>query len=170
VESRLPFGLGGRLRLQEPVRQFAEGTDPLRVGRVWMLLLTWTAITWLFALASGWLGAVALGVEPSVAALLFLTVLTSTGQAIPSSPGYVGVYHAAVVLALSQFGVDAASALAIAVVTWAVTYGTLVVVGLIALWTGGYTLGDVLSGLRGQGSRVSTAAILPDPLHLAPDP
>jgi uncharacterized protein (TIRG00374 family) len=170
VESRLPFGLGGRLRLQEPVRQFAEGTDPLRVGRVWMLLLTWTAITWLFALASGWLGAFALGVEPSVAALLFLTVLTSTGQAIPSSPGYVGVYHAAVVLALSQFGVDAASALAIAVVTWAVTYGTLVVVGLIALWTGGYTLGDVLSGLRGQGSRVRTAPILSDPLHLAPDP
>ena len=32
--------------------------------------------------------------------MLYLTVLTSTSQAVPSSPGYIGVYHAAVTLAL----------------------------------------------------------------------
>ncbi|MGI9148656.1 MAG: lysylphosphatidylglycerol synthase transmembrane domain-containing protein [Chloroflexota bacterium] len=169
AESRLPLGLGGRLRLGEAARQFAEGTDPLRVPRVWALLLSWSAITWLFALASGWFGALALGVHLGVPALLFLTVLTSTGQAVPSSPGYLGVYHAAATFALTFFGIDNALALAIALVTWAVTYGTLVVVGLIAFWTGGYTFRDLLAGARGQGTRMKTAPISADPLHLAPD-
>jgi uncharacterized protein (TIRG00374 family) len=170
IESRLPLGLGHRFRLEQVARQFAEGTDCLRVPRVWMLLLTWTAATWLFSVGSGWFGALALGVHPSLAALLFLTVLTSTGQAVPSSPGYVGVYHAAATVALTAFGIDAASAFAIAFLTWAVTYGSLVVVGLIALWTGGYTFGDVLSGIRGQGSGVRRGPIAPDPLYVAPDP
>jgi len=169
IESRLPLGLGARLRLANATRQFAEGTDPLRVARVWVLLLTWSAITWMCALASGWAGALALGVHLSLPAILFLTVLTSTGQAVPSSPGYLGVYHAAATFALTFFGIDSALALAIALVSWAVTYGTLVVVGLIAFWSGGYTFGDLLAGLRGQGSKMKSAPISPDPLYLAPD-
>jgi uncharacterized protein (TIRG00374 family) len=170
VESRLPLRLGGKLRLEMHARHFAEGTDSLRVPRVWLLLLIWTTITWSIALACGWLGALALGVQLGLPAVLFLTVLTSTGQAVPSSPGYLGVYHAAATVALSSFGVPTDLALAIAFVSWAVTYGTLVVLGLVALWTGGYTLGDVLAGVRGQGSRVSRAPVVTDPLHLAPDP
>ena len=45
-----------------------------------------------------------------------------------------------------------------------------VVVGLIALWTGGYTVGDVLSGVRGRRSRVSSTALASEPWPLAPDP
>ena len=46
-----------------------------------------------FSLLTAWAGCLALGVEPGMPALLFLIVLTSSGQAVPSSPGYVGVYH-----------------------------------------------------------------------------
>jgi glycosyltransferase 2 family protein len=151
LEARLPLGLGKRLRLEQTARQFAEGTDSLREPRLWALLLMWTAVTWVFSLGSSWAGALALGVAPTLQMLLLLTVLTSTGQAVPSSPGYVGVYHAAATVALTTFGVDTTTALAIAVVTHAFSYGSLVVVGLIALWMGGYTFGDVLSGIRGQG-------------------
>jgi len=170
AESHLPMRVGQRLRLEQAARQFAEGTDPLRVPRIWLLLLMWTAITWLCALVSGWLGAQALGVQVGLPAVLFLTVLTSTGQAVPSSPGYVGVYQAAATFALNAFGVDLATAFAISVIGWAVTYATLVALGLVALWTGGYTIADVLSGVRGQGARITGAAIAADPLHLAPDP
>jgi glycosyltransferase 2 family protein len=97
-------------------------------------------------------------------------VLTSTGQAVPSSPGYVGVYQAAATFALNAFGVDLATAFAISVITWAVTYATLVALGLVALWTGGYTFADVLSAIKGQGSSASSVPIAPEPLHLAPDP
>jgi hypothetical protein len=68
---------------------------------------------------------------------------------VPSSPGYVGVYHAAATLALTAFGVDPSTALGIALITHAFSYGSLVIVGMIALWTGGYTFGDILKGVRG---------------------
>jgi uncharacterized protein (TIRG00374 family) len=156
---RLPLGLGTRLGLEQAARQFAEGTDSLREPRLWTLLLMWTAITWVFSLGSGWAGAQALGVLPSLQALLLLTVLTSTGQAVPSSPGYVGVYHAAATVALVAFGIDPTTAFAIAVVTHAFSYGSLVVVGLVALWLGGYSFGDVLSGVRGQGRPVTVGQL-----------
>ncbi|MBV9595540.1 MAG: flippase-like domain-containing protein, partial [Chloroflexi bacterium] len=73
------------------------------------------------------------------------------------SPGYVGVYHAAATLALTAFGVDPATALGIALITHAFSYGSLVVAGLIGLWTGGYTFGDLLKGTRPRGS-LATAA------------
>jgi hypothetical protein len=46
------------------------------------------------------------------------------------------------------------------VITHAFSYGSLVIVGLIALWTGGYTFGDVLSGVN---RRSPTVALAPEP-------
>ena len=45
IEARLPFGLGQRIRLEHAATQFAEGTDSLRVPRLWVPLLGWTAVT-----------------------------------------------------------------------------------------------------------------------------
>jgi glycosyltransferase 2 family protein len=144
VEKLVPFGLGRRVGLTRIATEFAEGTDALRVPGLWVPLLGWTVVCWILAVASSWAGVLAVGLAPGLAALVFMTVVISSGAAVPSSPGYVGVYHGAVVLALAAFGVDRASALGAAVVTHAVTYGSLVVVGLVALWLGGYGAGDLL--------------------------
>ncbi|MBV9600718.1 MAG: flippase-like domain-containing protein [Chloroflexi bacterium] len=158
VEKLLPFGVGPRLRLQEAARDFAEGTDSLQVPTLWVGLLGWTAVTWLFSIGTTWAGTLALGIQPGFAAILFVVVLTSTGQAVPSSPGYVGVYHAASVLALTAFGLDPATALGIALITHAFSYGTLVIAGMIALWTGGYSFDDMLKGTQSQRT-VSPATV-----------
>ena len=158
VEGRLPFGLGKRFHLQEAARQFAEGTDSLREPRLWALLLGWTAVTWAFAYGSTLAGIEALDVHVGFPAVLSVLVLTNASQAIPSSPGYVGVYHLASKTALTFFGVDDNTAVGIALITWAFSYGSLVVVGLIALWTGGYTFEDVLRGVRARGSVAPAAA------------
>lgn len=150
LEQHLPFGIGARLRLRDAALHFAEGTDSLRSARLWLLLLGWTALTWLFGIGSTLAGMLALNVPANLAAVLFVVVLTSTGQAVPSSPGYVGVYHAASTFALTTFGVEPAIAVGIALITHAFSYGSLVVVGMIALWTGGYTFGDVLKGSRSR--------------------
>jgi uncharacterized protein (TIRG00374 family) len=156
VESRLPFGLGARGRIQEAARNFAEGTDSLRVGRLWALALAWTVVIWVLGTLATMAGMRALDVEPALPAALMVMVLTNSSQAVPSSPGYVGVYHAAATLALTQFGVDPATAIGIALITHAFSYAALVVAGLVALWFGGYTLSDVLKGSR---SRVGTAPV-----------
>ena len=164
VERILPLGLGQRLRLVHAARQFAGGTDSLRSGRLWIPMLGWTAATWTASLLSAWAGAATVGVYPSLAALGFVLVLTSVGQSVPSSPGYVGVYHAAAVLALTSLrppfnaDIDASTALAVALITHAVTYGSLVISGLVALWVGGYGLGDVLAARR-QMAPVTPAAV-----------
>jgi uncharacterized protein (TIRG00374 family) len=169
IEARMPFGVGRRLRLAHAATQFAEGTDSLRVPRLWVPLLGWTVVTWACSLLTAWAGCLTLGAEPGLAALLFLIVLTSSGQAVPSSPGYVGVYHYLAAFALTTFGVDPATAIGIAIITHAFSYGPLVVAGLIALWTGGYTFGDVLAGVGGKGSRVTDAKLSADPWPVAPD-
>jgi uncharacterized protein (TIRG00374 family) len=158
VERILPFGVGPRMRLRDAAANFAEGTDSLRYGRLWLLLLTWTAVTWLFSIASTAAGMAALSVPLNFAAVLFVVVLTSTGQAVPSSPGYVGVYHAAATLALTAFGVDPATAVGVALITHAFSYATLVIAGVVALWTGGYSFSDVLKGSRTR-SNVAAATV-----------
>lgn len=165
VERHLPWQLGPRLRLQQSARQFAQGTDSLRDAGLWLRLLGWTAATWLCSYASMWATAMSLNLNLSVATILFVIVLTSSGQAVPSSPGYVGVYHLAARTALVTFGVDQPSALAFAALSHAFSYGTLVVVGLIALWSGGYSLGDVMSGVSGRASGVGSSL---EPLTPAP--
>ncbi len=150
VERLVPLGLGARLHLTSMARHFAEGTDSLRVPALWLPMLGWTLVAWLFALASSWLGAMAIGLALGLDENMFLAVVTSTGQAVPSSPGYVGVYHAAAVLALTAFGIPASLALAAAVLIHALSYGSLVIVGLVALWLGGYEIRDLAIGLRGS--------------------
>jgi uncharacterized protein (TIRG00374 family) len=167
IESWLPFGLGHRLRLEHAARQFAEGTDSLRVPRLWLPLLAWTAITWVLSVGSIWGGIVALGAEPALETLLFVAVLTSSSQAVPSSPGYVGVYHAVATYALTTFGIDLPTAFGIAVLTHAFSYGSLVVAGLIAMWAGGYTIGDILAGARGKAAPRSSTGV--DRVPVAPD-
>jgi uncharacterized protein (TIRG00374 family) len=159
VEDAVPFELGHRLRLEQAARDFARGTDSLRSGRLWTRLLGWTFVTWLCAIASAWAGMAAVGFPPSLAPLLYMIVLTSASQAVPSSPGYVGVYHYFASKALLDFGADAPTAVGFAFLTHAFSYGSLVVFGLIALWTGGYSLGDLVAGVRMAPRR----GLTPDP-------
>jgi uncharacterized protein (TIRG00374 family) len=164
IDTLLPTPVARRIRLTPIAAQFAEGTDSLRSPRLWAWLLAWTTVTWVMSLLSNWAGVKAVNAEPTLPMVLFVSILTSTGQAVPSSPGYVGVYHAAATLALTLFGVDPATAIAVAVITHACSYGCLVIAGLLALWTGGYTFGDVISGV----SRGGKAAVSPG-VALAPE-
>ena len=167
VEHRVPFGLGRRLRLEYAARQFAEGTDALRVPRLWVPMLGWTAVTWVLGVLTGWAGGAALNVQPGLAAVVFLAVATASGQSLPSSPGYVGVYHLAAAGALVAFGVDWTTAFGVALVTHAFSYGPLVIIGLIALWSGGYSFGQ-LSVVSGQWSVGTTSTPSETPEASAP--
>jgi uncharacterized protein (TIRG00374 family) len=164
ADRHLPFGLAERPRLEPAARQFAEGTDSLRQPRLWIPLLSWTAIVWVFSVLASWGGTAALDLRPSLAALIFLSVLPAAGQAVPSSPGYVGVYHAAAVVALTSFGIDQVSAFGTAVLIHAFSYGILVVLGVAALWIDGYSVADLLVGVRGRGSAVGADPDLAQPL------
>jgi uncharacterized protein (TIRG00374 family) len=151
LERLIPFGLGERVGLTRAVAQFAAGTDSMRELRLWGPMLGWTLIAWLFSIGTGWAGGRAVGLSLGLPELTFLIVLTSTGQAVPSSPGYVGVYHYLAWLALTTFAVEPTAATAVAVLTHGFSYGTMVASGLLALWLGGYGVRDLMAGVKVRG-------------------
>ena len=79
----------------------------------------------------------------ALVAATFVQVVVALGATVPSSPGYVGVYHAGVVLALGAFGVPHTEALAYALVAHAANFGLLILIGAFYLWREGLNLGQL---------------------------
>ena len=73
------------------------------------------------------------------------------GVAIPSAPGYVGVYHAAAAFALELHGVDHATAAAFAMFSWLLDIGVSSVFGAVCLSIEGLRLGDLRKRAPAEG-------------------
>lgn len=111
----------------------------------------WSMIIWgLGGVLFNYLSMRAFGLHNAVdgnalAAAAFVQVVLALGATVPSSPGYVGVYHAGVILALSVFGVPQADALAFALVSHAANFGLLIIIGAACLWREGLSLAELTS-------------------------
>ena len=77
-------------------------------------------------------------------------VVTSLGMVVPSSPGYIGIFHYLVTVAVVPFGIPKEMALTFALVWHAANYLTLSGAGVIALWAHGTSLGQVLARWRNR--------------------
>jgi uncharacterized membrane protein YbhN (UPF0104 family) len=129
----------GRLeRFAEIVRPFAHATRVL-VGWIGVALAAVTVAVWLLEASIFWLvgDALHLGINPIEA--MFLAVLTSFVAIIPSAPGYIGTFEAAVVFGLHALGIEGGEALAFALLIRFLLYVpiTLVGLGLMLLRYGG---------------------------------
>lgn len=129
---------------EERVEAFFTGlealVDPLRFLRA----LAWMLVVWALTLLQYYL--VLLAFVPSARLLwsAFSLGVTAMGVAVPSSPGYLGVFEAALVGALSVFeGVTASAALAYAVVVHLMYLLITAVLGMWGLVRDGLTLGQV---------------------------
>jgi|GEM_PF-6077375 len=65
-------------------------------------------------------------------AALVVWVVVAIGISLPTAPAYIGVYQAACIIALAQFGVDATPALAFALASQAVDVAVMGALGAIA--------------------------------------
>jgi glycosyltransferase 2 family protein len=89
-----------------------------------------TVAAWLVLAVSFWLVMLAFDLGTGFGAALLVVVTTNLALVIPSSPAAVGVFEAAVLVALRVYGVDDSSALAYAVVLHAVNFFPYVLTGL----------------------------------------
>jgi uncharacterized protein (TIRG00374 family) len=71
-----------------------------------------------------------------------LLVVQAIAVMVPSSPGFVGTYHAATVACLSLWGVNAEEALSVAVVMHAINFLLAIGMGLSYLWSVKLSLRD----------------------------
>jgi uncharacterized protein (TIRG00374 family) len=92
-----------------------------------------TLASWLCLAVSFWLVLLSFDLEAGFGAALLVVITTNLAMIIPSSAAAVGVFEAAVLVALRAYGVDDSSALAYAVVLHAVNFFPYVIAGLFLL-------------------------------------
>ncbi len=111
---------------------------------------------WILGASGYWAVMRAFDLELGFWVAVFAMCATAVLAIIPSSPGYVGVFHYAVQISLSiAAGVPEHTALAYAVVLHALTIGVLVIIGVVALWALGLSWSGVTSRARAAVSETS---------------
>jgi uncharacterized protein (TIRG00374 family) len=147
-ERRLP--ILGRLHLSGLASSFVDGFRSMQSPKTLFWSVVWSAVLWLAGSLTLAVGLVAVDISITPAIVFFMVVVTNLGMAVPSAPGYVGVYHALVVVSLGVFGIPETAALSAAIVLHAAVFGFFLLGGMFYLWRGQFSLGQLLSGARAE--------------------
>jgi glycosyltransferase 2 family protein len=138
---------------REPVYEglghLIDGFAALR-GRRSPALFGLSLLSWIGSVAVAWCVSKAFGMMVPPAGIAFSVVVVSLGMVVPSSPGYVGVFHYLATVALAPFGVPKNVALSYALVWHGLNYVELSLAGLIALGVYGTSVGDVMQKWRAR--------------------
>jgi uncharacterized protein (TIRG00374 family) len=134
--------LAGRIiGLIEAVRQGLAALDtPRRV----LPVIVWSLVLWLVNAASFWVGFSAFDIRVGFAGALLLQGLLVFGVSVPSTPGYVGPFEAAIVAALALYAVSEDRSFSYALAYHVTTFIPIVLLGM---WSAVKT-GVGLGGLR----------------------
>jgi uncharacterized protein (TIRG00374 family) len=138
----LPVGARIRQFLQTTAAQVLLG---IRAFHHWGRLAGFSALTVLIWTGDGLgvlAGARALDLHIAFPVAMLLLSAMALGSALPSTPGYIGIYQFAAVMILGPFGIPRDSALAYSLVAQAVGYVVVAALGLPSLAYSG-------AGLRG---------------------
>ncbi len=109
--QRLPLPRWAR----DEAESFREGWRQLfartHVLRIW----SWSGLAWVGAFAINYMLMRALDIRAPMTVAVLLTCTTNLAMLVPSSPSYVGVFHAAATVSLLPFDVNASRALSFAI-------------------------------------------------------
>lgn len=111
--------------------RFSEGLSVLKHPGRFAAVLGWTIAHWLLNALGFWLGFKAVGIQLPFSAALFLQNLIAVGVALPSAPGFFGVFEKFATVGLGIYGVSAASA-----TSWAIGFHILsfIPITVIGVW------------------------------------
>jgi uncharacterized membrane protein YbhN (UPF0104 family) len=140
-----PPGSGGRLRIWiwNLWVRFSAGFSALGTARGVLAAAALAVGIWILALGTMALRLAAFDLPPTWPVAVVLLTCLGFGVAVPSAPGFIGVYHAAAVFALELFDVDREVAVAFGIFSWLVDIGLGCVAGAISLSIEGLGLGDL---------------------------
>ena len=104
-------------RGREVLLSFAQGLGVLRSPRRFAAVFWWALLHWLLNGFAFWLGFVAVGIRAPLGMAFFTQGIIAISVAIPSSPGFFGLFESAGKIALGVYGISQTLA-----VTWAVGF------------------------------------------------
>ena len=128
------------------------GLAVLKDGPRFLAVLFWAFAHWLTYAASLYLGFLAVGVHAPFSAALFLQGVLGIGVALPSSPGFFGVFEAVSIVALGVYGVPRDVA-----VSWALGYHILAfipitIIGAVYFAQLGLSVGAIRRGSQREAA------------------
>jgi uncharacterized protein (TIRG00374 family) len=137
----LPSGLGDALfKLSSDL---LEGAAVLKDPRRSIMVVFYTGIVWGTCYLSFYLFFLLFHLPASWEFATTLAVITALAVAMPSAPGFVGVYQTACMLTFPLFGVDASVGLAYSLVSHALQYVLFIGYGVYILYDRGMSFADL---------------------------
>lgn len=94
-----------------------------------------SALAWFCFGLGAFCCAQAVGLQPSVEEIVFLTAVLNLGVAIPSSPAFIGTYQWLIVSVLSLYDVPRSAAFAYSVLLHALSFVPVTVIGYLVIAT-----------------------------------
>ncbi|MCF6159278.1 MAG: flippase-like domain-containing protein [wastewater metagenome] len=113
-----------------------------KVQTLWIFTLS--LIIWIISAGEIYILSFSFNIHlPFVAACLIATCL-ALAVALPQAPGYIGVFHIAILKSLNIFGIQSAAAQSYAIVLWLISILPSTVMGLLFLWREGISFREVV--------------------------
>jgi glycosyltransferase 2 family protein len=131
---------------------FLRGLEGVRTPAHLGPLAAWTVLVWLLPALGAWALLRAVHLELPLLAGWAVLTFVGFGISIPSAPGYIGVWHAAAVLALSMFGVAQAPAVGYALLYHASQFVPITLIGWLFLVREHISLGEATRVRTVEGS------------------
>lgn len=136
------------------LQAFMNGLSVLRNGPRFLAVLAWAILLWLVNALAFLLAFRAVGISASFGVALFVQGVVALGVAVPSAPGFFGVFEVAAIIGLAVYGIPRDVA-----ITWAIGYHivSFIPITVIGLWYFvrlGLHMRDVRSA---EGGELSTA-------------
>ncbi len=140
-------------RGSEMLRRFADGLSVLRNPKHFIAVFFWTLLHWLLQPLAFWLGFKAFGIDVPWEATLFVQGIIVLAVALPSSPGFVGLFERAGQASLAVYGIDGTTA-----GTWAVVFHVasaipITLIGAYYFLRAGISMGDIASAGRNTSEK-----------------
>jgi uncharacterized protein (TIRG00374 family) len=133
------------------------GLGSLRQPRLLARAGFWSIGVWLVNTFAFWIGFRAFGIDVPFAAALFLQSVIALAVALPSAPGFFGLWEAAARVGLHEvWGVELQKALGFAVGFHIGSFLTVTIPGLYFAWRMGLSWGEMGKG-RGASGETATA-------------
>ena len=138
---------------------FAAGLGVLRNPRRFAEVLFWTVVHWLTNALAFWIAFKALDITTAgFGAALFLQGLIAVGVALPSSPGFFGVFEAAARTGLTVYGVNSTQATSWAIGFHLLSFIPITVMGAYYFARLGLHLGEIAGAAAGEPAVVDDDA------------
>jgi glycosyltransferase 2 family protein len=120
--------------VSQQITRFLTGMRSLRSIRRFGIFTILTAIIWFVDAFANTVGVRILSQTITIDQALILLTTLGLSSAIPSTPGYIGVYQFVAVVVLTSFGFSRATALAYILISQVINYLLVSFWGLIGFW------------------------------------